>query len=217
MIANISRQLTTGALAIAGSVAAFSFAGAAQAVTLSTLTITGDATISPWGTLNPVLTPTSVTGVTGGTGQFTGVTAANVTLPGPFTLNGTGSGGAFIFSPPPDPAPGFTTITTGPGLVTANVTPTSAIGTNVSIGAGLFQTVYTVSGPATFTEPSVLNVLGGFTIASQLVGLPGAVTGTYTLDLTKTDVPVPVAVPEPSAILGILAVAGAGAFARRKS
>ena len=159
MISNISRRLTTGALAIAGSVAAFSFAGAAQALTLSTLTITGDATISPWGTLNPVLTPTSVTAVSNGTGQFTGVTAANVTLPGPFTLNGTGSGGSFIFSPPPAPAPGFTTITTDPGLVTANVTPASAIGSNVSTDPGFFQTVYTVSGLATFTEPSLPNFL----------------------------------------------------------
>ncbi|WP_155119822.1 PEP-CTERM sorting domain-containing protein, partial [Microcystis aeruginosa] len=35
----------------------------------------------------------------------------------------------------------------------------------------------------------------------------------YTLSLEKSSL----AVPEPSAILGILAVVGAGAFARRKS
>jgi len=216
MIANISRQLTTGALAIAATVAAFGFAGAAQAVNVSTLTISGNATISPWGTTNPVLTPTSVTAASNGTGQFTGVTAPNVTIPGPFTLNGTGSGGSFTFTPPPAPAPGFTTITAVPGPVTANVTPTLATGSNSPIGGGAASlTTYSVSGDAIFIEPFLPNFLGGFNISFTLGGAPGSVDGTYSLTLVKTDIPV--SVPEPSAILGILAVAGAGAFARRKS
>ena len=218
MIANISRQLTTGALAIAGTVAAFGFAGAAQAVTVSTLTITGDATISPWGTTNPVLTPTSVTGVSNGTGQFASVTVANVTTPKPFTLSGTGSGTntTVTFSPPPSPSLGFTTIAT-PGLVTPNVTPTLATGSNTPIASSASLTTYNVSGNAIFIEPFLPNFLGGFNISFTLGGAPGSVAGTYSLTLVKTDIPEPVAVPEPSAILGILAVAGAGAFARRKS
>jgi hypothetical protein len=217
MIANISRQLTTGAFAIAGSVAAFGFAGAAQALTTSTLTITGSATISPWGTTNPVLTPTNITSVTpSGAGQFAGVTLADVTTPGPFTLNGTGTGTSFTFSPPPGPSLGFTTITTVPGLVTANVTPTLATGSNTPISGPNSLTTYSVNGSAIFIEPFLPNFLGAFNIGFTLVGGPGDVAGTYTLTLVKTDIPVPVAVPEPSTILGILAVAGAGAFARRQ-
>lgn len=41
MITNISRQLTTGVLAIAGSVAAFGFGGIAQAQTTANATFGG--------------------------------------------------------------------------------------------------------------------------------------------------------------------------------
>jgi hypothetical protein len=78
-------------------------------------------------------------------------------------------------------------------------------------------TTYNVSGNAIFIEPFLPNFLGGFNISFTLGGAPDSVAGTYSLTLVKTDIPEPVAVPEPSAILGILAVAGAGAFARRKS
>ena len=212
MIANISRQLTTGALAIAGSVAAFSFAGAAQA---STLVIAGNATIDPWGTNGPVLTPTSVASVTPiGGGQFASASAA--AIPNPFTLTGTGTGPFTVFGLP-GPSPSFTTITTGPGPVTANVTPATATGTNSNLGSGVFLTTYTVGGTAIFIEPVGPALLGSFSIQFTRTDSPGSVVGVYSLTLTKTDVPAPVAVPEPSAILGILAVAGAGAFARRKS
>ena len=205
MIPNISRQLTTGALALAGSVAAFSFAGAAQAV--SVFTIAGNATISPWGTANPVLTPTTIN-FAAGDGQFTGVTAADVTLPGAFTLTGTGVGPSTNFGVP-GPIAGFTTITTGAGPVIADVTPLVAVGTNVTTPVPL--TTYTISGSVIFNEPVGPDLAGTF----ALVFVRAAGSQSYTLTFTKTDEPVPV--PEPSAILGILAVAGVGAFARRKS
>lgn len=203
MIPNISRQLTTGALAIAGTVAAFGFAGAAQAA--SFLTIGGVATISPWGTTNPVLTPTNI-GFAAGNGQFTGVTAANVTLPGAFTLTGTGSGASTLFGVPSS-LPNFTTITTGAGNVIANLTPLAAVGTNVTTPTA--STTYVVTGSTIFDEPTGPDFAGTFTATFNISGT----TQTYTLTFTKTE---PVAVPEPSTILGILAVAGAGAFARRQ-
>jgi hypothetical protein len=205
MTTNISRQLTTGALALAGTVAAFSFAGAAQAA--SVFTITGTATIGAWGTANPVLTPLNVT-FASGDGQFTGATAANVTIPGPFTLTGTGVGLSTNFGVP-GTLPNYTTITTGAGNVIANITPLVAVGTNVTFPTA--TTTYVVSGSAIFDEPTGPDLAGTFTATFLRAGT----TQLYTLVFTKTDIPVEV--PEPSAILGILAVAGAGAFARRKS
>lgn len=212
MIANISRQLTTGALAIAGTVAAFGFAGAAQA---STLVVVGNATIGAWGTTNPVLTPTTLLSVTPtGGGQFAGVTLADVSLNGAFALTGTGTGDTTTFTPAPAPVPGFVTIATTPGNVIGNITPTASVGTNSSSG-GVSSTTYTVSGTTIFDEPTGPDLLGTFAITFNRTDSPGSTVELFTLILTKTNQPVPV--PEPSAILGVLAVAGAGAFARRKS
>ncbi len=216
MITNISRQLSTGALALAGTVAALSFAGAAQAATIASITVIGAANVDGWGTVNPILTPTSVGAVTLTTGQFVGVTAADVTVPSAISLTGTGAGMMTTFTPPAS-LPSFTTITipSPSGNVIANLTPQGASGMNSTSG-GTSSTSYSVAGTVVFDEPTGPDLVGTFSITFSRSGLgSGPGPGTYTLTLDKTGVAS--SVPEPSAILGILAVAGVGAFACRKS
>jgi hypothetical protein len=227
MITNISRQLTTGALAIASSVAAFGFAGAAHAqaapILGGTLSITGTATIDPWGTVNPMLKPLNITAVNGATGQFLGVTTANVTTPASFALTGTGTGMMSMFTAPSSLA-NFISITVnqpypigpGPGIVVGNITSTMAYGTFMAGGGGS-TTTYNVTGDMTFDEPNGYpDLFGTFSIAfTRSVSAGGQISQSYNLSLQKSGLTTNI--PEPSAILGILAVAGAGAFARRKS
>jgi hypothetical protein len=222
MITNISRRLTTGALAIAGSVAAFGFGSAAQAATVlaGTLSITGTATIDPWGTVNPMLNPVNVTAINGATGQFTGVTTDNITTPKSFELTGKGMGS--MVSVPfvaPSSLANFINITVnqpypigpGSGIVVGNITSSMASG--MSVGG---TTTYTVIGTMTFDEPNGYpDLLGSFNISFTRSVTGGQISESYALSLEKTGLTTDI--PEPSAILGILAVAGAGAFARRKS
>ncbi|CCI19301.1 conserved exported hypothetical protein [Microcystis aeruginosa PCC 9807] len=223
MITNISRQLTTGALAIAGSVAAFGFAGAAQAATIlsGTLALTGTAEIDPWGTPNPMLKPLNITAVNGATGQFAGVTTANISTPASFALTGTGTGMMSMFTAPSSLAD-FISITVnqpypigpGPGIVVGNITSTVAFGTDMPSGGGDGTTTYTVTGTMLFDEPNGYpDLFGTFSIGFTRSVTGGQVSQSYNLSLQKSGL----TVPEPSAILGILAVAGVGAFARRKS
>ena len=225
MITNISRRLTTGALAIAGGVGALSFAGAAQAATVlaGTLSITGTAQIDSWGTVNPMLKPLNVTAINGATGQFAGVTTTNVTTPASFALTGTGTGPFSMFTAPSSLA-SFIQITVnqaypigpGPGIVIGNITSTMAFGSDIPSGGGDGTTTYTVTGNMTFDEPgSYPDLLGTFSIGFTKSVTAGQVSESYNLSLQKRGLTVNV--PEPSAILGILAVAGVGAFARRKS
>lgn len=208
MITNISRQLTTGTLALAGSVAALSFAGAAQAASM--ITISGSATIPTWGTPNPVLVAGTATGVSSATGQFAGVTTAGIGAIQSITLNGTGAGPSYTFMPVPSPIPNFVTITTGAGNVVVAITPTSSTGSSTT-NMGMTTTNYTVMGTAVFDEPTGPDYVGVFNMVFMSMGG----SQTYILGIEKTGLAMPV--PEPSAILGILAVAGVGAFARRKS
>ncbi|MFM6632265.1 MAG: PEP-CTERM sorting domain-containing protein [Microcystis panniformis] len=223
MITNISRQLTTGALAIAGSVAAFGFAGAAQAATIlsGTLALTGTAQIDPWGTANPMLKPLNVTAINGATGQFAGVMLGDVSTPASFALTGTGSGPFSMFTAPSSLA-NFISITVnqlypigpGPGIVVGNITYTMAFGTDMPSGGGDGTTTYTVTGKMLFDEPNGYpDLFGTFSIGFTRSVIGNQVSQSYNLSLQKSGL----TVPEPSAILGILAVAGVGAFARRKS
>jgi hypothetical protein len=206
MITNISRQLTTGTLALAGSVAALSFAGAAQAASM--IIITGSATVPAWGTTNPTLIAGTATGVSMPSGQFAGVTPGDISSILPITLNGTGTGPNYTFMPVPSPIPNFVTITTGAGNVIVDITPTSSIGSFATM-SGMDSATYTVAGTAVFDEPTGPDYVGVFNMTFMSSG------SIYILNIQKTGVSMPV--PEPSAILGILAVAGVGAFARRKS
>ena len=226
MITNISKRVTTGALALAGSVAAFGFAGAApaQALISGTLSITGTADIDPWGTANPMLTPLDITAVNGATGQFEGVMLGDVQTPASFSLTGNpGASPMFSFGSP-DSIANFISIMVnqgpptgpGPGTVIGNVTGTMAMGTFAGVPGGDGTTTYTVTGTIDFDEPNPYPTLSGtFSIGFTRSVTGGQVSESYNLSLQKSSVPT--STPEPAAILGILAVAGVGAFARRKS
>ena len=216
MITNISRQLTTGALAIAGSVAAFGFGGAAQAAKL----LNANVGYIPMGTVSyagPNL-----------------ASATSVTFP---VDNYVNTNQPFYRGLPNDFFAGplavaiMSTVTISP--LTFDFSAPDGVA-----GSGAFTVTFaTASGPATFTTTSfttasanqnTLDVfINGITTgtgfdpspSSLLVNLnqvsgPGGVVNAST---TFSSPPVTTNVPEPSAILGILAVAGAGAFARRKS
>lgn len=225
MTTNISRQLATGTLAIAASVTALSFAGTApaQAMIMGTLSITGDATIDPWGTTDPMLTPLSVTTVNSATGQFQGVTAGNVSVPKSFSLTGDPNMMPMHMFDSPDSIANFISILvnqdppTGPGAgtVIGSVTGSLAMGSFAGV-PGASTTSYAVTGTMTFDEPNGFpDLLGTFNISFTRSENGGQVSQGYTLSLEKSSAIAKT--PEPAAILGILAVAGVGAFARRKS
>ena len=210
MITNISRQLATGTVAIAASVAALSFAGAAQASSM--IGVAGNATASPWGTTNPTLNLGATTGLVGmSSGEFAGLLFGDVSVSQTITLIGTPpmASTSYTFM---DSAPigGFASINVAGGM-TVDITPTVSSGMFNSMG-GMNTTSYSVMGSAFFDylDPTLTDETGVFNLVAMSVG-GGWV---YALTLEKG---VLAAVPEPSAILGILAVAGVGAFARRKS
>jgi hypothetical protein len=212
MITNISRQLATGTVAIAASVAALSFAGAAQAASM--IAVGGNATAGSWGTTNPTLTPGTTTGLVGTpTGEFAGLGFAAVSVLKAITLIGTPPMTPIPVSHTftnPSPIIGFASINVGGGMTVA-ITPTISTGVYNSM-MGMKTTNYNVMGSAFFdyASPTSTDEMGIFNLTVTSVG-PGWI---YNLILEKG---VFAAVPEPSAILGILAVAGVGAFARRKS
>jgi len=215
MITNISRQLTTGALALAGSVAAFGFAGAAQAAQLNAnIGYIPVGSVSYTGSNLP-----SATSVT-----FAGTNLVN-TNPQLYLGNAN------------DFYSGALAVSLGSNVTLSNQTFDFAAADGVA-GAGAFTVTFaTAAGTATFTTTSftkastALNTLAlemqgttsgnGFdTSVSTIlvnfnqVGGPG---NTINYSATFVSPPAPTSVPEPSVILGILAVAGVGAFARRKS
>ena len=233
MITNISRQLTTGVLAIAGSVAAFGFGGIAQAqLTTANATFgggTGGVTFT--GNLS---TATSITfnNLTGGVTDvpptytpFGGSIAPNVFNSGPagttfapftsifnvaiagggssldFTAAGAGNsteGITLNFASTTAPANRYT-FTASSGRINSQ----SDFGVNIS-----FLGSFADSGGSFSTSAATVTIA----IASSGVG-----QGTNTFTFGTPPAFASTSVPEPSAILGILAVAGIGAFARRKS
>ncbi len=224
MTTNISRQLATGTLAIAASVTALGFAGTAPAqAIMGTLSITGDATIDPWGTTDPMLKPLSVTTVNSATGQFAGVTAGNISVPKSFALTGNpGMMPMHMFGSPASITDFISILVnqgppTGPGAgtVIGSITGSMAMGTFAGV-PGSSTTSYTVTGTMLFDEPNTApDLLGTFNISFTRSENGGQVSQGYTLSLQKSSAITKT--PEPAAILGILAVAGVGAFARRKS
>jgi hypothetical protein len=219
MTTNISRQLATGALAIAGSVAAFGFGGAAQAAQLN-----ANVGYTPMGTVSyagPNLA--SATSVT-----FPAANYVNTNQPFYRGLENDFYAGPLAVAL-------MSTVTISP--LTFDFSAPDGVA-----GSGAFTVTFaTAAGPATFTTTSfttassnqnTLDVfINGITTGTDFdpsfdpspsslivnlnqVGGPGGVVNAST---TFASPPVTTNVPEPSAILGILAVAGAGAFARRKS
>lgn len=218
MTTNISRQLTTGALAIAGSVAAFGFASAAQAAQLNA---------------NIGYVPVGTTSYAGpNLANATSVTFPNINLVNTNPPTYLGSLNDFFSGP--------LAVAIGSSVALSPLTFDFAEADGV-VGAGAFTVTFTTAaGTAIFTTTSFttdtspgndntldLMIQGtvsgtGFdtTVAEILVNLnqvggPGNVVNASSTFASPPSAP-PTSVPEPSAVLGILAVAGIGAFARRK-
>ncbi|CCI13400.1 conserved exported hypothetical protein [Microcystis aeruginosa PCC 9806] len=238
MITNISRQLTTGVLAIAGSVAAFGFGGIAQAQTAPNatfggttggVTFTGDLSTATSITFNSLTG--AVTNVPSTYTPFGGTPADNVFNLGPAgTTFGLGAGFGVTFA-----GGGPTTVLdfsgAGVGNSTEGITLTFA-STNLSAGTTPANryTFTAGSGRITSQNTTGLNISflgsfadsgGSFSTSPATVSLSiassGVGQGTNTFTFGTPPAFASTSVPEPSAILGILAVAGIGAFARRKS
>jgi len=232
MITNISRQLSTGALALAGTVAALSFAGAAQAASIvQTATLSNTSTNftntalsgltkfdSSLGTLNSVIVTLNAT-VAGSVGlENTGPSASSISynLQASVALSSPAVVGTLLTSVPvfsgtfnAGPYDGTTDFGGTSGITISNLTASTSQTTTLTtdldpfIGSGSLSAFLSGTGQS--------NTNGSGNVASWFQTQAG---GTVTVEYNYTPA---ATVPEPSAILGILAVAGVGAFARRKS
>ncbi|AOC50910.1 Alkaline phosphatase [Microcystis aeruginosa NIES-2481] len=236
MITNISRQLTTGVLAIAGSVAAFGFGGIAQAQTAPNATFGGNTTGGVTFTGN-LSTANSIT-FNALTGFVTSVPSTYTPFGGTLAANvfNTGSAGTTFVE-----GAGFFVTFTGGGPVldfSGAGVGNSTEGVNLTFASTSFAAGTTPENRYTFTSSSGtitsqndtgLNIAflgtfedsgGTFSTSAATVSLSIASSGVGQGSNVFTFGTPPAfasSVPEPSAILGILAVAGIGAFARRKS
>ena len=244
MITNISRRLTTGALAIASSVAAFGFAGAAPAQAQELCPIPLGQVFSTFST-----TPCRV-----GDKLFTFINASPASgpinngvllidqlissmvdrhtfnyRPSPALMQ---SSGTFVIDymieivNDPDTIEnelltkmfkdfsiGYDATGAGNQGISADKTVWSdSINGMDLVGSSMASTALGASGNIV-TVPSNLKKL--FVRDTFSVSDPMGSLNSVTNDFTQTTKSIDI--PEPSAILGILAVAGVGAFARRKS
>jgi hypothetical protein len=244
MITNISRRLTTGALAIAGSVAAFGFAGAAP--------VQAQAECLPQSFNNFKTNPCRK-----GDKLFTHINSSGIGMndPGNFltiteTVLPMGDLHTFTFTPatPLTSLGGVYVIDYTIEIVDDPLTPDNELLTKMfeAFSAGYTTTGQTDSGVSlnktvwsdAFDGSSLVGTSEAKSSDIGGIGSPGltvpidpnilklyvrdtfsvsSVNGSLnsiTNDFRQKGI---VKTPEPSAILGILAVAGAGAFARRKS
>jgi hypothetical protein len=227
MMTNISRQLTTGALAIAGSVAAFT--GAASASTL--ITVSG-------GSFDNSLEVTEIN-QTGTLSKFDSslgdLVSATLTLSGDFLQSITGTNTSqqsqtariststeLLFS-----IAGFGG--TLPLIEFAENTGFLSYGVGQTRAFGPFSEQLTDSVTFTGTDLAFFDSLGeDFEVACESFSSLTVTGGGGNIDSTQETqaschgsieyvYSVHQGTPEPSTMLAILAVAGAGAFARRKS
>ena len=232
MITNISRQLTTGALAIASSVAAFGFAGAAPAQAQAVCTPQAFTLFmsTPCRRGDKLFTYISSSG-----SQMTHVdnflTITQSTMPQIHS---------FTFTPgnPLSSASGVQTLSYSIEIVddpltnenealtqmfstySAGYTTTGMTDKGVSLQQSTVHGISTAKSidiGGTGSPGNVITVAAGvkklFVTNTFGVSTAGGLLNSITNDFTQKSIDI----PEPSAILGILAVAGAGAFARRKS
>lgn len=237
MITNISRQLTTGVLAIAGSVAAFGFGGIAQAQTAPNATFGG--TTGGVGFNGNLSTATSitfnsltgfVTNVPSTYTPFGGTSAPNHFNTGPAGATfGLGAGFGVTFAGS-GPATVLDFNGAGVGNSTEGITLTFASSSSSAGTTPANRYTFTASsGTITSQNTTGLNIAflgsfadsgGTFSTSAATVSLSiassgeGQGTNTFTFGTPPAFAS---SVPEPSAILGVLAVAGIGAFTRRKS
>jgi hypothetical protein len=244
MITNISRRLTTGALAIAGSVAAFGFAGAAPAQAQAACPLPLGQLFSSF-VSQPCLvgdklftflasSPTSGP-ITSGVlliDQILSPTIDRHTFnyrPSPAL---TQAGGTFVIDYTveivDDPGTSenelltkmFNSFSIGydatgagnSGIFTEKMVWSDSINGSALIGT---STATTASGASGAMVPVPSGITKLFVRDTYRVDSPTGSLNSITNDFTQTTKSIDI--PEPSAILGILAVAGVGAFARRKS
>ncbi|MCA2554808.1 MAG: PEP-CTERM sorting domain-containing protein [Microcystis sp. M04BS1] len=239
MITNISRQLTTGVLAIAGSVAAFGFGGIAQAqLTTANATFGGSSGgVTFTGNLSTATSITfdSLTGLVSSVPAnytpFGGSIAPNNFNSGPLgTTFASGAGFGVTFTGA-GPANVLDFTGAGAGNSTEGITLNFA-SSNLSSGTSPTNryTFTASSGIINSQSDSGVNISflgsfadsgGSFSTSAATVTIAiassGVGQGTNTFTFGTPPAFASTSVPEPSAILGILAVAGIGAFARRKS
>ncbi len=241
MITNISRQLTTGALAIAGSVAAFGFAGAApvQAQAVCFPQSFNNFKTNPCRKGDKLFTHISSTG-TGLDDPGNSLTITETVLPlgdlHTFTFTPAtpllSSSGDYVIDytieivdNPDTPdnelltqmfsafSGGYTTT----GQTDSGVSLSKTVWSDAFGGSSLVGTSEAKSldiggigspGPTVQVDPNILKLYVRDTFSvSSVNGSVNSITNDFRQK----------SIPEPSAILGILAVAGVGAFARRKS
>jgi hypothetical protein len=243
MITNISKRVTTGALAIAGSVAAFGFANTAPVQ--AQVAVCGPQFFSTFMTTpcrkgDKLFTYISSSGSNmSAMGNFLTITESLMPEIHSFTFTPadpvnqpagvqTLSYSVKIVDDPNTPenelltkmfssfSSGYTTTSMTDFGVSLDQTAWSGSLGGTLIGTSLAKSINiggsgspgnTVAVPANVTELFVTNTFS----VSDPSGLLNSITNDY-LQTTKS-----LDIPEPSAILGILAVAGIGAFARRKS
>ncbi|MCU7243547.1 MAG: PEP-CTERM sorting domain-containing protein [Microcystis aeruginosa WS75] len=235
MITNISRQLTTGALAIASSVAAFGFAGAAPAQAQAV------AECFP-----QLFTTFTSTPCRKGDKLFTYISSSGSQMSSPvnfltITQSTMPEVHSFTFTPasPLSSTSGVQTLSYSIEIVDDPVTPENEALTKMfsTYSAGYTTTGMTDKGVSLEqSTPSGISIakssdIGGTGSPGNVITVPadvkklfvtntfgvstaGGLLNSITNDYTQKK---SIDIPEPSAILGILAVAGAGAFARRKS
>lgn len=240
MITNISRRLTTGALAIAGSVAAFGFGGAApaQAQAVCTPQLFTTFMTTPCRKGDKLFTYISSTG-TEMSNSSNFLTITESTMPKVHS---------FTFTPanPLSSTSGTQTLSYSIEIVDDPSTPENELLTKMfstysagytttgmtDYGVSLDQTAWSGSlGGTLIGTSSAKSVdIGGTGSPGNVITVPADVkklfvTNTFGVStmggllnsITNDFRQKSIGVPEPSAILGILAVAGVGAFARRKS
>ncbi|MDB9389839.1 PEP-CTERM sorting domain-containing protein [Microcystis aeruginosa] len=212
---NLTRTLAAGA-ATFGVLAGMGLASdpaSALTLTFGTGGTSGTATlVAP--TANPpfVFTSTDANGVVSmGTGQFDsegGVDAVIIGLPVTFSL--IGSPGSYTTPAVAD----FLSIQRADGKTVKVSLLGGSPASSFTSGANFMYSIPFI--PAFFDEPAGETDISGYLTINASSNSSGAgISQTYQITFNKD-----IAnnrVPEPSAILGILAVAGVGAFARRKS
>ncbi len=242
MITNISRQLTTGALAIAGSVAAFGFAGAApvQAQEECLPQSFNNFKTNPCRKGDKLFTHISSTGI-GINDPANSLTITETVLPlgdlHTFTFTPAtpllSSSGTYVIDytieiiDDPDTPNVNELLTQMFEAFSAGYTTTGQTDSGVSLSKTVWSDAFGGSSLVGTSEAKSLDIGGigspGLTVPVDPNILKLYVRDTFSVSSVNgslnsiTNDFRQKSIPEPSAILGILAVAGAGAFARRKS
>ncbi|NCR73390.1 MAG: PEP-CTERM sorting domain-containing protein [Microcystis aeruginosa LG13-12] len=244
MITNISRRLTTGALAIAGSVAAFGFAGAApvQAQAVCFPQSFNNFKTNPCRKGDKLFTHINSSGIgINDPGNFLTITETVLPLGDLHTFTFTpatplvSSDGTYVIDytieivDDPDTPAINELLTKMFEAFSAGYTTTGQTDSGVSLNKTVWSDAFGGSSLVGTSEAGSLDI-GGIGSPGLTVQVAPNIQKLYVRDtfsvssvngslnsITNDFRQKSKDIPEPSAILGILAVAGVGAFARRKS